>query len=217
MRLFGLMLLLLVTAGPAVGEGEQAGKFDYYVLSLSWSPNWCAAEGQARSSPQCDGSRSFGWVLHGLWPQFESGGYPSYCRTVQGDPTRGQTAAMADIMGTDGAAWYQWKKHGRCSGLSADTYLGAARLAFGAVTLPEAFGKLRTEVALPASVVEEAFLKANPGMTSDMITITCQADRIQEARICLTRKLELRECGPDIRRDCALSDAVMEPVLGASP
>ncbi|MCR8725956.1 ribonuclease T2 [Frigidibacter sp. ROC022] len=209
-------LLLLISAvwaaAPLWAEGERAGDFDYYVLSLSWSPTWCALEGDARHSPQCDASEDFGWVLHGLWPQDEDGGYPSYCRTPKRDPSRAETAAMADIMGTDGAAWYQWKKHGRCSGLSAGTYLGAARLAYGAVKRPEVFRKLPREVTLPASVVEQAFLKANPKMTPDMITVTCKAGRIQEARICLTRKLELRDCGAGVDRDCTLEDALLEPI-----
>ena len=77
-------------------------------------------------SPQCDPARDLGWVLHGLWPQYEDG-WPSFCRTAERDPTRRETAAMADIMGTSGLAWYQWKKHGRCAGLSARGLLRAAR------------------------------------------------------------------------------------------
>lgn len=205
------LALLLAFAGGARAEGERAGEFDYYVLSLSWSPTWCALEGAARRSPQCAAGRQYGWVLHGLWPQFERG-YPSYCRTVERDPTRKMTAAMEDIMGTDGAAWYQWKKHGRCSGLMAGTYLGAARLAFGNVVKPQVFRSLKQDVKLPASVVEEAFLKANPGMRRDMITVTCDQGRIAEVRICLTRKLELRDCGADVRRDCAMKDALFEAI-----
>ena len=63
MRFF-LALLLLTRAAWA--EGERAGEFDYYVLSLSWSPNWCALQGDAQQSPQCDKANEFGWVLHGL-------------------------------------------------------------------------------------------------------------------------------------------------------
>ena len=47
-------LLWLILATPAVADGEKAGEFDYYVLSLSWSPNWCALTGRAQNSPQCD-------------------------------------------------------------------------------------------------------------------------------------------------------------------
>ena len=75
-------LALMLMAGLARAEGEPAGQFDYYVLSLSWSPNWCALEGDDRGSPQCDSNAGFGWVLHGLWPQYEQG-WPSYCRTTE--------------------------------------------------------------------------------------------------------------------------------------
>ena len=119
---------------------------------------------------------------------------------------------MADVFGGAGQAFYQWKKHGRCAGLSAADYYDTARRAFGSITLPPVFKALRKDVRLPASVVEEAFLEANPGMTRDQITITCSDGRIQEARICLTRDLAPRRCGDDIIRDCRMNDAVMEAV-----
>ena len=207
-----LILVLVMLAGMARAEGERAGVFDYYVLSLSWSPAWCALGGAAQGSPQCDAQADFGWVLHGLWPQYQAGGWPERCRTTARDPSRAETAAMADIMGTTGAAWHQWQKHGRCSGLTAATYLGAARLAYWAVVRPPAFDRLAQDITLPAALVEDAFLAANPAMTAGMITITCKSGRIQEARICLTRKLELRTCGAGVARDCTLPDALMEAI-----
>ena len=204
-----LVLACSLWAPSLAAEGEKAGDFDYFVLSLSWSPTWCALEGKARNSPQCDNTR--GWVLHGLWPQYERG-WPSYCRTSERDPTRAQTAAMADIMGTDGAAWYQWKKHGRCAGLPARDYLDAARTAFDSVTRPEVFRKLPRDVTLPASVVEEAFLKENSALEADGLTVTCKAGRIQEVRICLTPDLEPRRCGADVIRDCTLTDALLADI-----
>lgn len=206
-----LLATALVLSSPAHAEGDRAGDFDYYVLALSWSANWCAEEGDERNDPQCEAGRGVTWVVHGLWPQRETS-WPSYCRTVERDPSRGETAAMADVFGGAGQAFYQWKKHGRCAGLSAADYYDTARRAFGSITLPPVFKALRKDVRLPASVVEEAFLEANPGMTRDQITITCSDGRIQEARICLTRDLAPRRCGDDIIRDCRMNDAVMEAV-----
>lgn len=205
------LMILLASASLARAEGERAGDFDYYVLALSWSPTWCALEGDSRNSPQCDGSRDFGWVLHGLWPQYERG-WPSYCRTDMRNPSRSETAGMADIMGTSGSAWHQWNKHGRCSGLSSDDYFAIAREAYGRVVRPDIFRRLKDPVRLPASVVEEAFLESNPDLSGDQITITCKSGRIQEARICLTRSLEPRDCGSDVNRDCRMTDALFEPV-----
>ena len=206
-----MLAAALALASPALADGEKAGDFDYYVLALSWSANWCALEGDDRGDPQCDTGRGITWVVHGLWPQYESG-WPSYCRTVQRDPTRGETAAMADVFGGAGAAFYQWKKHGRCAGLPAAEYFATARKAFDSITLPPVFVRLRKDVRLPASVVEAAFQEANPGLMRDQITITCSDGMIQEARICLTKDLEPRRCGDDTLRDCRMKDAVMEAV-----
>ncbi|WP_424985171.1 ribonuclease T2 family protein [Microbulbifer sp. S227A] len=206
-----LTLLLALWCLPAVAEGERAGEFDYYVLSLSWSPNWCALTGDAQGSDQCDTRHDHGWILHGLWPQFHRG-YPSYCQTAERPPSRGMTSAMADIMGTSGLAWHQWKKHGTCTGLSAERYFDLSRRAYGRVNRPEVFRRLDKTVKLPASVVEEAFLQANPDWDADMLTITCRDGHIQEARLCLSRDLGPVPCGQDVIRDCRAKSAVFNPV-----
>jgi ribonuclease T2 len=211
MRKFAAVLLMMLLPVVSRADGEAAGDFDYYVMALSWSANWCAREGDGRNDPQCDDGRGLTFTLHGLWPQYEEG-WPSYCRTGARDPSRGETAAMADIMGGAGLAFYEWKKHGRCSGLSAADYFAASRRAYGALVIPPVFADLDRDVALPASVVEEAFLEANPGLARDQITITCKDGMIEEARICLTRDLEPRRCGADVIRDCRMTDAVMEAV-----
>ncbi len=204
-------LLLLIFATAAFGDEDRAGAFDYYVLSLSWSPNWCAIEGDARGSPQCETTTDHGWVLHGLWPQYHRG-FPAHCQSAERPPSRAMTAEMSDIMGTSGLAWYQWKKHGTCTGLSAPAYFALSREAYDAVNRPAVFRKLTQPVRLPAKVVEEAFLKANPTWEPDMLTITCRDGRIQEARLCMSKELEPVPCGRDVIRDCRMEDALFDPV-----
>jgi ribonuclease T2 len=205
-------LLIWILSASTVWAGDgKPGKFDYYVLALSWSPNWCARTGDARGSDQCDAHHDHGWILHGLWPQYHKG-YPNYCRTAEPAPTRSMTNAMSDIMGTSGLAWHQWRKHGVCSGLSAAEYYGLSRQAYGAVVRPAVFRSLNNAVKLPATVVEEAFLKDNPGLEPDMITITCKDGYIEEARLCFSRDLTPVPCGQDVVRDCKLNRAVFEAV-----
>ena len=205
------LLALVALAGMARADGEPAGDFDYYVLSLSWSPTWCALEGDSRGSPQCAEAADFGWVLHGLWPQYETG-WPSYCPTSARNPSRVETAAMADIMGSGGSAWHQWNKHGRCSGLSSEDYYALSREAYARVARPPVFRLLTSPVRVPAEVIEDAFLEVNSNLRADQITITCKRGRIQEARVCLTRGLEFRDCGSDVVRDCQMDDALMAPI-----
>ena len=208
---FVFAAVLAVLGGPVWADGERSGDFDYYVMSLSWSPNWCAQTGDARGDPQCGAGTGLSFTLHGLWPQNEAG-YPAYCRTGARDPSRSDTAAMADIMGGSGLAFYEWKKHGRCSGLQARDYFGAARQAYKSVMIPDVFKGLDRDVNLPASVVEDAFIEANPGLARDQITVTCDRGMIEEVRLCLTRDLQPRQCGTDVVRDCTLTDAGMDAV-----
>lgn len=205
-----LACLLIALATTASAKGEKSGVFDYWVLALSWSPNWCAQEGDARQSPQCARGAQNGWVLHGLWPQYHRG-WPSFCPTTEPQPTRAQTRAIADLMGSAGLAWYQWKKHGTCSGLTAQAYYALARKAYASITRPPVFRKLAKPVRLPAAVVEQAFLKTNPALSADKITITCKDGYIQEARICLSKALIPVPCGRDTLRECKLKDALFEP------
>jgi ribonuclease T2 len=72
--------------------------------------------------------------------------------------------------------------------------------------------RLDRSVRLPASIVEDAFLAENPEWVADTVTITCRSDRIQEARICLTKDLDPRPCGADVARDCQMKDALLDPV-----
>lgn len=211
MRGILIWLAMAALALPALADGDPAGEFDYYVLSLSWSPNWCATQGDARASDQCDARHDFGWTLHGLWPQFHRG-WPSFCRTPHAPPSRSVTADMADIMGSAGLAWYQWKKHGTCSGLTAPDYFALSRRAYDSVVRPQVLRSLDKPVKLPASVIEEAFLKVNPELEPQMLTITCKDGYIHEARLCLSRTLDPVPCGQDVIRDCTRTDAMFTPV-----
>lgn len=201
----------LIAALPFGAQSDTSGTFDYYVLSLSWSPNWCALDGDARGSDQCDARHDYGWILHGLWPQYENG-FPDYCQTAERAPSRQMTAGMADIMGTAGLAWHQWKKHGTCAGLSAGQYFDTSREAYARINRPEILRRLSEPVRIAPKVIEQTFLEANPDLQPDQITITCRNGHIQEARICLTRALEPRKCGRDVIRDCTAKNALFTPI-----
>ena len=210
--LSGFLSFCLISPALVSAEGKRPGDFDYYVLSLSWSPNWCALEGDTRKSPQCRENSGHGWTLHGLWPQYYHRGWPDYCRTTEPQPTPAMTAAMSDIMGTSGLAWHQWRKHGVCSGLTAKAYFDLSRQAYASITRPLVFRQLDKPVRLPARLIEEAFLRDNPDLEPDMFTVTCRDGRIQEARICLSKALDPVPCGRDVLRDCTLQDALFDPL-----
>lgn len=204
-----VLLFLLLLSGPARSDGT-AGDFDYYVLSLSWQPGWCRMTGDARDASECARGAGRDFTVHGLWPQYERG-WPDYCETRERDPSRRETQAMSDLI-SPGLALHQWRKHGRCSGLSAADYYAVTRQAAEAITIPAPFDDLPRDITLPPSLIEDAFIEANPGMTDDGITVACKSDALSEVRICLTRDLQPRACAPDARRDCSQRRVLMEKV-----
>lgn len=207
-QMFFLMVLLPFWLAGPIAAKDRAGDFDYYVLSLSWSPNWCAVGDRQISAEQC--SKQLGWILHGLWPQYERG-WPSKCQTVHAPPSRRMTRNMADIMGSAGLAWHEWKTHGTCSGLSAAAYFTLSRRAYEKFKRPAVFRKIDEPVNLAPKVIEAAFLRDNPALRPDMVTVTCKGGDIGDLRICLDKDLNPRTCGADVIKDCTRPSGRFHP------
>jgi ribonuclease T2 len=197
--------------GTAAGAADRPGAFDHYVLALSWHASWCEAEGDAENRPQCDPGSGLAFTVHGLWPQHRRG-WPEFCTTAARDPSRRQTAAMTDLMGSGGLAWYQWRKHGRCSGLDGPAYLMAIREAAGRVAVPAWFARIEEGLRIDPDTVERAFLAANPHLQADGVVVTCRDGRLHEVRICLDRDLEPRPCSGLERGACRLDRVSVPPV-----
>ena len=199
--------LLLLTGLPAKASDD----FTHYVLSLSWNATWCEIEGDARDADKCDPRHDYGFTLHGLWPQGERG-WPEYCQTTERDPTRTMSRDMADIMGSPGLAWHQWKKHGRCSELSAREYYDLSREAYGMIERPALLRKLDQTVKISPMVVEQAFLEANPDLKANEIAVTCRDGYVQEVRVCLSKALVPRACSVKTERGCTSKSILLPPM-----
>jgi ribonuclease T2 len=219
-----LLALGLAAGGTAVAQRSEAGVFDYYVLALSWSPTYCADGGDERRDPQCNppgSGRPYAFVLHGLWPQHERG-WPQDCSSADGSWVPGPVAErMLDIMPSKRLIFYEYRKHGTCSGLGVDAYFGLARQLFEKVKIPLRFARV-TDDRMTVGVAELAgdFLAANPGLKPDMLVVQCggAGNRLKEVRICFTKAGEFRACGrnEDQRRLCSAERMYVPPVrLGA--
>ncbi|ABA05782.1 ribonuclease T2 [Nitrobacter winogradskyi Nb-255] len=213
-----LILLAGWTADAAADQRQNApGAFDFYVLSLSWSPSFCAAaeeRGNASRSQQTQcGGRSFSFVVHGLWPQYEHG-FPDYCQRPAPRLDRRIMASMLDLMPAPGLIYSQWDKHGTCSGLSAQAYFETVRKARAAVKIPAEFVDLAAPKSVTADAIEEAFVKDNPGLSRSAIAVMCDRTRLSEVRICMNKDLQFRACEEIDRRACRRDQVVMPPVRG---
>jgi ribonuclease T2 len=209
---------------PAVrqaGGRAPAGVFDYYLLSLSWSPSYCAAEGAPRGDPQC--ARPFAFVLHGLWPEFERG-WPQDCASPdRGFVPRSVAERMRDIMPSDRLIFHAYRKHGTCSGLGVDGYFGLARRLFARVRIPRRFQDFAEErLTMEPGEIVAAFLASNPGLGPEMIAVSCggTGNRLREVRICFDRQGNFHACGSNElqSRLCRAQRVYVPPVrVGASP
>jgi ribonuclease T2 len=217
-RLFVLGLLVLLPNNASAQDHRQnaPGEFDFYVLSLSWSPSFCeeAAERgtEGRAQAQC-GGRPFSFVVHGLWPQYEHG-FPDYCQRPAPRLDRGIMSSMLDLMPAPGLIFNEWDKHGTCSGLGARAYFETIRKARSAVKVPPEFLEVSEQKTLAPAEIENAFIKVNPGLSSSAIAVACSRRRLSEVRICMSKDLQFRACEEIDRRACRRDDVVMPPMRG---
>ncbi len=93
---------------------------------------------------------------------------------------------MLDLMPAPRLIFHEWDKHGVCSGLPARGYFETVRKARAEVKIPEAISSRRPLTVTPDEV-EDAFVKANPGMSRAGIAVTCGSPRLSEVRICLSQ------------------------------
>lgn len=207
--------LLLAACAPSSGKdgattAARGSGFDFYVLSLAWSPSYCEIEGEQADRRQCARDRDLAFIVHGLWPQFERG-YPKDCQSDEPGRVPNDLAdRMADIMPSRGLVGHEWRTHGTCTNLSQADYFAATRAAYERISLPESLSDAGQAAKLVPKAIEQAFAQANPGMTTDGIAVTCDGGMLDEVRICLTRELGFRSC-PEIDRNSCRAGSLSLP------
>jgi ribonuclease T2 len=176
----------------------QSGQFDYYLLSLSWAPTYCLTHGN--DGAECS-NKGYGFVLHGLWPQYDAGGYPENCDT-QFELTSQAAAKGRTIYPSERLMSHEWQTHGTCSGVSALDYFSAADRATAAVSIPAAFNAPRSEQSLTAPEIIALFQRANAQMPDGSMAVACSRATMSEIRVCLSKDLVVRACGRGVRNSC---------------
>ena len=214
------ILFLSLGLGPTVAQQaptrdrNQPGHFDFYVLALSWSPSFCkdSEERGRNAGEQCHG-RPYAFVVHGLWPQYERG-FPRNCQVPAPRLNRAVMTSMLDLMPAPRLVYHEWDSHGTCSGLAAEAYFDLVRKARAAVKVPDSFVAPKATLTVSPDQVEDAFVKANPGLSRAGIAVTCGGTRLGEVRICLGKDLKFRDCGEIDRRACRRDKLIMPPIRG---
>ena len=194
------------------GPAASTGKFDFYVLSLSWSSGFCATNDRGSAGAQCSVGSGLGFVVHGLWPQYERG-FPSDCDASARPPTRAAMDLTRGLFPDEGLARYEWRKHGTCSGKPASEYFADVRFAREKVKIPREFEALKTEERIGPADVARAFEEANPRLRPGMMAVGCARGVLQEVRICMTKDLrDFRPCPEVARGSCRSREIRVPPV-----
>jgi ribonuclease T2 len=167
-------------------ERSSPGQFDFYLLNLSWSPEFCASHGD---SPEC--GRGLGFVVHGMWPQDATGDYPEHCSDAPG-PSNPQT--YTDMFPTAGLVEHEWQTHGTCSGLPADDYFSQIRKAYAVVKIPQNIGAGTDGRGVPPGELLAQFAGENPSYPRESFALSCGNNRLTAVEICLSKDLRPESC-----------------------
>ena len=219
------LLLLALAAAPLAGRtaraddpheryGAPPGEFDLYLLSLSWSPGFCDLEGERKGKRECAPGARLGLVVHGLWPQFENGDYPTFCdRSKNYVPGASLDIARA-IYRDRGLAIGEWRKHGECSGLAPSLYYQAAIALFRKIKVPATLVAPAAALHAKPAEIAQAFASANPGVIEPgMVTVSCRRRELEEVRFCVAKDLSgFRSCGNAVPDACDEGEITVLPL-----
>lgn len=212
---FQLCVVLAAALFAQPASADQAGRFDYYALTLSWSPTYCQSDAGRNDRQQCGAGRRYNFVVHGLWPQHERG-WPQNCPTSNRYVPNHVISDVLDIMPSKRLVIHEWRKHGTCSGLSSKDYFAVTRALFSKVRIPARYITPNKHIVTTPDQVVRDFVATNSWLTSAGISVHCgnRRDRsnLRSLRICFSRDQHPRACGENERRACRARQLVMPPV-----
>jgi ribonuclease T2 len=202
--------LLLATAPSHARSGNsasQAGDFDYYLLSLSVAPSFCALSPRNQAKDECRTLTAAAFqqtplTVHGLWPNRAGVSVNRQPMDCAGPPLDQLSAPLQGELnrympGGPGLERYEWRKHGACSGLAPESYFAdVVRLAHKA---DETIGTVLREQGMLGRTVRIADLLAavarQDAALAAAIVVDCRFPRgggealIDEIRVTLSKDL----------------------------
>jgi ribonuclease T2 len=192
-------------------SGQNAGEFSYYMLVLSYAPDFCNEPGGNKDPRECGDGRHIGFVVHGLWPQSDTGRGPENCgaaRPISQDIIR----ATLSYIPTASLIQHEWKAHGACSGLDAASYFALLRRARDSVTVPDELNQPTHQVQFSQHDIQAKMASANPSFKPNAFRVSCyHDDNPQEIRICLNKDLSPRACTASAGQ-CSASTITLQQV-----
>ncbi len=117
------------------GVPAEPGDFDYFLLSMSVAPSFCALSPTNAAKDECRvltaaDYRQTPLTLHGLWPNRAGVSVNRQPQDCAGPPLDTlsapvQAALRRYMPAGPGLARYEWRKHGACAGMTPEAYFAA--------------------------------------------------------------------------------------------
>jgi ribonuclease T2 len=194
-------------AAPSPTAGKRVkntpGDFDFYVLVLSWSPDYCAGS-NVDDPQQCSVGKKLGFVLHGLWPQYTRG-YPADCSTVKLPKDAQQK--FPNLYPSPKLYTHEWDKHGTCSGLKPEEYLALSKALKDSVTIPTVYRSPAKAFRTTADQLEADFVSASSAVSAAALAVQCSGSGryLKELYVCFSREGQPAACSQEIQKYAANS------------
>jgi ribonuclease T2 len=202
-----IVLSLCAFPGKHKKSGQGQSTFDYYLHSLSWAPNFCAAHPNDNSS-ECRTESHTAFVLHGLWPNANQGPSPLSCKPAS--PVAANIVRhMLEYFPTKGLIQHEWEKHGTCSGVSAAQYFAKVEQAYKSIQVPQRYQAFDQPQQLGVHDIEQDFAKSN-NSSEGAFRISCHAGELVALEACLDKDLHLQAC-PRTARECPAEQVKLAP------
>jgi ribonuclease T2 len=179
------LTLITLPSARAQHKGEP-GHFDFYLMNLSWSPEFCSIEG---ASPEC--AARPGFILHGLWTQNNDGSYPVFCSE---QPAPADLSRNLDITPDIALLQHEWAKHGTCSGVGPESFFAMEHQAFRSLKIPQQFQHIDQEISLAPTAILDLFAQANPNFPQGSILLSCGGNHLTAIEACFAKNLKPIVC-----------------------
>jgi ribonuclease T2 len=189
----------------------EQSTFAYYLLALSYAPDFCSGPQGVKDPRECGAGRHVGFIVHGLWPQGENAHGPENCENAS-PVSQSIIQVMLKYVPTESLIQHEWASHGTCSNLSVDEYFAAVRKVRDSVSIPKDLDQPSQRLQLSPAEIEAKFAAANPSFPEAAFRISCYRDgELQEARICFNKDLSPRACTASAG-ECSIQKVTMLPV-----
>ena len=182
-------VILILVAGvfctsPSRATAQQyakPGNFDFYLFTLSWSPQFCATTRRETSGVR-DAWREFRrpWALAGVQERLLAGELFERARSRE-SKCRGRHHADASLVD------HEWQKHGTCSGLGVDGYFDLMRSIRKSIIDSGSLLHLKETQMMAAAEIKAEFVAANPRISTEDMVIGCANNTLVQVQFCVAK------------------------------